>query len=217
MKSASNHIKQLREDFAKGSLNESSLAPDPFKQFDTWLKQALEAEISEVQAMTLSTGDINGKISSRIVYLREYDHRGFCFYTNYNSEKGQQIAANPNVSLCFFWKELERQVRITGQAEKLSADQSDAYFNGRPYDSKIGAWASNQSESLVSREELDHKISLLKKQFTPETIQRPDYWGGYRVVADKIEFWQGRPSRLHDRMCYTLQQPASWKIERLSP
>jgi pyridoxamine 5'-phosphate oxidase len=216
MEPLSEHIRHLREDFTKGQLHERDLQPNPFLQFKTWMSQALASEISEVQAMTLSTVRADTRPESRIVYLREFDEQGYCFYTNYNSSKGKNLAQNPNVSLNFFWKELERQVRIEGSVEKVSAEQSDSYFNARPYDSKIGAWASAQSSKLNSREELEEKISNLKKQFTVDTIKRPEFWGGYRVVATRYEFWQGRQSRLHDRFAYELQL-GNWKIDRLSP
>lgn len=217
MDSSSEHIKQLRADFAKAELNEKDVLPSPFAQFDAWMKQAIAADVSEVQAMTISTANKAGKVSSRIVYLREFDEKGFCFYTNYNSNKGKAIEENAQVSLCIFWKELERQIRIEGSAQKVDAAQSDAYYNARPYASKIGAWASAQSTSLSSREELLSKIEELQKEFSPDTIIRPPFWGGYRVVPTAIEFWQGRPSRLHDRFLYSKNENATWKIERLSP
>lgn len=217
MDSSSEHIKQLRADFAKAELNEKDVMPSPFAQFDAWMQQAIAADISEVQAMTLSTANAKGRVASRIVYLREFDAQGFCFYTNYHSDKGKTIEENASVSLCFFWKELERQIRIEGTATKVDAAQSDAYFNARPYSSKIGAWASAQSTSISSREELMTKIEELEKEFTPDTITRPPFWGGYRVVPSAIEFWQGRQSRLHDRFLYTKTENAAWKIERLSP
>lgn len=216
MEELSAHIRMLREDFSHGKLDESHLLPDPHQQFEMWLKQALEAKITEVQAMTLSTVSAEGQPSSRIVYLREFDATGFCFYTNYESEKAEHIAVNPLVSLNFFWKELERQVRIEGRVEKVSQQQSEQYFDGRPYESKIGAWASAQSQVLSSRQELENKIAELKNQMSPESIIKPEFWGGYRVKASCFEFWQGRHSRLHDRLRYTLENN-NWNINRLSP
>lgn len=217
MNSGSKHIQQLRSDFAKAELSEEHLQANAIVQFDNWLQQAIAAEITEVQAMTISTANASGRVSSRIVYLREFDQHGFCFYTNYLSEKGKAIEENPHAAVCIFWKELERQIRIEGKIEKVDAAQSDAYFNSRPYESKLGAWASAQSSTLSSRKDLLDKIEALKKTFTPETITRPAHWGGYRVVPNTIEFWQGRPSRLHDRFLYTRKENNTWKIERLSP
>jgi pyridoxamine 5'-phosphate oxidase len=216
MEELSAHIRLLREDFSHGKLDESDLLPDPHQQYEKWLAQAVEAQLSEVQAMNLATISETGQPSSRIVYLREFNASGFCFYTNYQSDKAADIAFNPRVALNFFWKELERQVRIEGLVEKVSEAQSIAYFNGRPYDSKIGAWASAQSGVLMNRKELEDKISELKNSMSPETIVKPDFWGGYCVKATRFEFWQGRHSRLHDRFAYTLKNN-SWNINRLSP
>lgn len=216
MEGLSEHIRLLREDFSHSRLDENDLHPDPYQQFSLWLSQAVAAKISEVQAMTLSTVSENLQPSSRVVYLREFDANGFCFYTNYLSDKGRHMAIHPTVALNFFWKELERQVRIEGLVEKVSEEQSDNYFNGRPYESKIGAWASAQSAAIKNRQELEIKIDELKKQYPPESIVRPQFWGGYRVQAKRFEFWQGRHSRLHDRFAYTLENN-SWNINRLSP
>lgn len=210
------HIRHLRSDFSKTQLQESDLNLNPFLQFEKWLSEAVQAEVHEVQAMTLSTVSKDNRPSSRIVYLLELDEHGFCFYTNYDSAKGKELALNPFVAVNFFWKELERQVRIEGRVEKVSAEQSDRYFDARPYDSKIGAWASAQTSVLRSRQQLEEKIDLLKANNNPETIKRPHFWGGYRLIADRYEFWQGRPSRLHDRFLYQ-QENNNWKIERLSP
>jgi pyridoxamine 5'-phosphate oxidase len=210
------HIKKLREDFILGALSEKEVDLDPANQFKLWLQQAVEARVTEVQAMDLSTVSEQGKPSSRIVYMREFDLNNYWFYTNYNSKKSKDLETNPNASACFFWKELERQVRIEGQVKKATEAESDAYFNARPYDSKIGAWASNQSGRLLSREALEEKVEFLKKKFTPETIQRPPHWGGLVLNANYYEFWQGRKSRLHDRISYTLTNDR-WSISRLSP
>lgn len=209
-------IIKLREDFTKGILNEEDIHKNPASQFEFWLQQAVDAKVTEVQAMDLATISIQGKPTSRIVYLREFKDNCYWFYTNYNSNKAQHLFNNPNASLTFFWPDLERQIRIEGIVEKGSSEMSDAYFNNRPYDSKIGAWASNQSHILSSRLELEEKLEVLKKQFSPETIVRPDFWGGFKLNANYYEFWQGRKNRLHDRICYTLENN-NWKINRLAP
>lgn len=210
------HINKLREDFTKGTLNETDVNKDPSIQFELWLQQAVESKINEVQAVHLSTVSLDGKPSSRIVYFREFQNNNYSFYTNYNSKKAQQLFKNPNAAFTFFWPDLERQVRMEGVVVKASAAQSDFYFNQRPYESKIGAWASEQSHLLSSREELEKKVEELKKQYTPETIKRPEFWGGLILKVNYYEFWQGRKSRLHDRICYELKA-GSWKITRLAP
>ncbi len=210
------HINKLREDFTKGTLNEAGVNKDPALQFELWLQQAVESKINEVQAVHLSSVSLDGKPSSRIVYLREFQNNNYSFYTNYNSKKAQQLFKNPNAAFTFFWPDLERQVRMEGVVVKASTAQSDSYFNQRPYESKIGAWASEQSHLLTSREELEKKVEELKKQYTPETIKRPEFWGGLILKVNYYEFWQGRKSRLHDRICYELKS-GSWKISRLAP
>ncbi|MBL7920925.1 MAG: pyridoxamine 5'-phosphate oxidase [Bacteroidia bacterium] len=210
------HISKLREDFTSGTLNESDVTKDPFAQFEKWLQEAVDSKIHEVQAMHLSTVSADNKPSSRIVYLREFENNNFSFYTNYNSKKSKELLANPNACFTFFWPELERQIRIEGFVEKASAEQSNNYYNQRPYESKIGAWASEQSHLLASRKELEQKVEQLKKQYTPETIVRPDFWGGFVLKANYYEFWQGRKSRLHDRICYEIKNN-KWNISRLSP
>ena len=209
-------IIKLREDFTKGTLNETDVNENPALQFEKWLAQAVEAKVPEVQAMTLATVSEDGKPASRIVYLREFEHNQFWFYGNYNSKKAKHMEKNPNISLSFFWPELERQIRIEGAVIKCHPSNSDAYYNNRPYESKIGSWASNQSGELTSREELINKVEELKKQFTPETIKRPEFWGGWILQATYYEFWQGRKSRLHDRIVYSLENN-DWKIKRLAP
>ena len=211
-----NHISKLREDFTKGTLSEADVTTDPFFQFTLWLQQAVDAKIPEVQAANLATVSSEGKPSSRIVYLREFEKNNLSFYTNYKSKKAKDLEQNPNVCLTFFWPELERQVRIEGMVEKASTTQSDAYFDARPYDSKVGAWSSEQSQPLFSRGELELKIEEIKKLYSPENIKRPDFWGGYVLKAESYEFWQGRKSRLHDRILYTLQNN-NWLISRLAP
>jgi len=211
-----NHITKLREDFTKGTLSEADVSTDPFIQFRVWLQQAVDSKIPEVQATNLATVSEKGRPSSRIVYLREFENNNFSFYSNYTSKKAKELQKNSQASLTFFWPQLERQIRIEGVVEKASAQQSDAYYNARPYDSKIGAWASNQSHAIFSRGELEVKIEELKKQYSPETIKRPDFWGGFNLKADYYEFWQGRKSRLHDRISYSLEND-NWKISRLAP
>lgn len=210
------HIFALREDFRKGVLSEKDVLANPSSQFALWLQQGIDSQIEEVQAMTLSTVSLSGKPSSRIVYLREFKNNQFCFYTNYTSKKARELEKTPYASLTFFWKELERQVRIEGVVERASAKQSDAYYDSRPYDSKIGAWASSQSQVLSSRIELEDQVKELKARFTPETIKRPDFWGGFVLHAHYYEFWQGRESRLHDRLAYELKN-TNWNIHRLAP
>ena len=209
-------ITKLREDFTKGSLSELEVNKNPDIQFEIWLQQAVDSKIEEFQAMTLSTVSPEMKPSSRIVYLREFKNNDFFFYTNYNSKKSLHLSKNPNASISFFWPSLERQIIIEGVVEKSTPEQADNYYNNRPYESKIGTWASNQSQQLTSREELENKVEELKKQFTPEAIKRPDFWGGYVLKANYYEFWQGRKSRLHDRICYELVNN-EWKIKRISP
>jgi pyridoxamine 5'-phosphate oxidase len=210
-------IADIRKDYSLKTLNETEVAGNPFLQFADWWKQAIESEIDEVNAMTLATASLEGVPSARIVLLKGYDERGFVFYTNYESAKGQELAENPRASILFFWKELERQVRITGLVEKVSAVESDEYFLSRPTGSQIGAWASPQSHVIENRSWLENKVKELEVKFSKEQLARPSHWGGYRVKPVIIEFWQGRSSRLHDRIQYTLQENDSWKIERLAP
>jgi pyridoxamine 5'-phosphate oxidase len=211
------HISQLREDFMKGELSENNLNKTPDLQFEQWMKDAIDAKVNEVPACNLATVDKNNKPSARIIYLREFSDNEFYFYTNYDSRKGIQIAENPNVCLTFFWPELERQIRIEGViTQKAEAEKSDAYFNARPQDSKIGAWSSPQSRVLNNREELNTFIEGNKTKFNNQEIPRPEFWGGYIIKANYYEFWQGRKNRLHDRIAFTLEN-GNWKIERLAP
>ncbi len=210
-------IADIRRDYSLKTLLETEVAPNPFLQFGDWWQQAVESEIDEVNAMTLATASLEGVPSARIVLLKGYDERGFVFFTNYESAKGQELADNPKASLLFFWKELERQVRITGLVEKLSAGENDDYFLSRPTGSQIGAWASPQSHIIENRSWLERRVEELNEKFKTEQLTRPPHWGGYRVKPVIIEFWQGRSSRLHDRLQYTLQDNGSWKIERLAP
>lgn len=210
-------IADIRKDYKLRSLLEKDVATHPLRQFDTWWQEALHSEIDEVNAMTLATASADGVPAARIVLLKGYDERGFVFFTNYESFKGMQLAENPRACLVFFWKELERQVRITGLVEKVSADESDAYFNSRPEGSRIGAWVSPQSQVITSREWLEEQEKKYIRDFLAQPLNRPAHWGGYRVKPINIEFWQGRSNRLHDRILYTLQGDNAWTIERLAP
>ncbi len=210
-------IANIRKEYLSASLSEADVHTNPFLQFDQWWQQALDSKIDEVNAMTLSTVSAVGKPSARIVLLKGYDKNGFVFFTNYKSNKGIDIESNPHVSLMFFWKELERQVRIEGVAEKISAGDSDEYFNSRPLSSRTGAWASPQSTKIDSREFLEKNVLKVESQFAHNEIYRPPFWGGYIVKPSMIEFWQGRPSRLHDRIVYNLTEGNEWELARLAP
>jgi len=210
-------IADIRKDYKLQSLLEKDVAANAIAQFNNWWQEAIHSEIDEVNAMTLATASADGIPAARIVLLKGFDDRGFVFFTNYESFKGMQLAENPRACLVFFWKELERQVRITGLVEKVSDAESDAYFNSRPEGSRIGAWASPQSQVIESREWLQEREKTYAKDFSGKPLKRPAHWGGYRVKPVTIEFWQGRPSRLHDRLQYTLDGNNEWKIERLAP
>lgn len=209
-------IADIRKEYMRESLSEGDVELDPFLQFGRWWKEALASDIEEVNAMTLATCNAAGTPSARIVLLKDYDPSGFVFYTNYQSRKGKEIAENPFASLLFFWKELERQVRIEGKIEKVAAKESDEYFQSRPAGSKLGAWASPQSQAIKDRTILDQNLRDLEERFASSEIPRPAHWGGYRVLPVHVEFWQGRPSRLHDRILYTLED-GQWIIRRLAP
>lgn len=208
-------LQNIREEYAKEELDLEHVVADPLKQFATWFQEALDAQVVEPTAMTLSTCDADGKPNGRVVLLKGVDH-GFQFFSNYASKKGMEMEANPNAALNFFWPALERQVRIEGVVERLSAEESDEYYFSRPYESQLGAHASPQSQVIVGRDVLKEKMKVLTQSFTPETIKRPETWGGYRVIPHYLEFWQGRPSRLHDRICYELVEN-SWSIFRVAP
>jgi pyridoxamine 5'-phosphate oxidase len=207
-------IKNIRTDYVKNELNFDDLTVHPFDLFKSWMTDALE-QISEPNAFVLSTVNAEGKPSSRVLLLRDLDDKGFNFFTNYNSQKSQDIERNPHVCMNFFWYQSERQVRVSGRIEKLSSEASEDYFNSRPYESKIGAWSSPQSSVIESREVLNKNVKDFSSQYT-EDVPRPPHWGGYCIVPDKIEFWQGRSSRLHDRFVYSLEGE-EWKIVRLAP
>ncbi|WP_017653461.1 pyridoxamine 5'-phosphate oxidase [Fortiea contorta] len=210
-------VADLRKDYTLQDFNEIDANPNPFNQFQTWFAQALAAQLLEPNAMTIATTTPDGKPSARMVLLKDFDERGFVFFTNYNSRKGQELAENPQAALVFWWAELERQVRITGRVEKTAENESDYYFDSRPANSRLGAWASNQSEVIVSREFLEQRLREFQQQYANQEVPRPPHWGGLRVIPTEIEFWQGRPSRLHDRLLYTRLDDGGWKIERLSP
>jgi pyridoxamine 5'-phosphate oxidase len=212
-----NDIAAIRKDYSQQQLSESDVAVEPIAQFSKWWEGALASHIEEVNAMTLATASVDGMPSARIVLLKGFDKRGFTFFTNYDSFKAQQLSENPKACLVFFWKELERQVRITGIIEKLSDPESDDYFNSRPEGSRVGAWASPQSRVIESREWLDDNYAAITNKMKGQKIARPQHWGGYIVKPVIVEFWQGRPSRLHDRIQYTLEENGNWKIERLAP
>lgn len=210
-------LASLRKNYALQSLSETDVAPDPMIQFDRWFRETLDAKLPEPNAMTVATVGLNGRPSARTVLLKIADARGFVFFTNYESQKGNELAENPQAALLFTWLELERQIRIEGRTEKVDPSESESYFQIRPKASQIGAWASPQSRIIPSRETLEAKQQELQLQYAnAEVLPLPPFWGGYRVIPDRIEFWQGRRSRLHDRILYTLEGE-TWKIERLAP
>ena len=207
----------IHADFTLGTLDIKDLNSNPIQQFSKWYDDVQAAGITEYPAMTLATCGADGRPAARIVYLRGFDSRGFAFYTNYNSRKGEELANNPFAALCFYWKELERQVRLEGKVEKVSPEESDAYFRGRPLNNKLGAWASSQSGTLESAAALFHRVAEFRQRFANSEIPRPHHWGGYRLVPQLFEFWQGRPSRLHDRFAYTQNASGGWDLNRLNP
>ena len=209
-------IADIRKDYKMKSLLEEDVKSNPIEQFSDWWNEAVSSQIEEVNAMTLATSTPDGASSARIVLLKGFSEKGFKFYTNYDSHKGAELAKNPRAALVFFWKELERQVRIEGTVEKVSEEDSEAYFKTRPAASKIGAWASPQSALIEGRHVIEENVLKYKEKFGEENIPKPPHWGGYIVKPVKIEFWQGRRSRLHDRILYT-RQDANWKIERIAP
>ena len=209
-------ISDLRNEYTLNGLDSADVSPDPFVQFRQWFDAALSAGLPEPNAMHLSTITADGHPDGRIVLLKDVSETGFVFYTNYESRKGRELTDHPFASLTFFYPELERQIRIEGRVEKVSAGESDAYFSSRPRGSQIGAWVSHQSEVIENRDVLETRQHELEVRFAGQPVPRPPYWGGFRVVPTALEFWQGRPSRLHDRIRYRLEN-GSWLIERLSP
>lgn len=210
-------IGELRRHYTRAELNEESLKDDPFEQFERWFKEACDAELTEPNAMVLSTVAADGQPSSRTVLLKSFDRDGFVFFTNYGSRKAREIEANAKVSLLFPWYALERQATITGTAAKISSAESLKYFLTRPRGSQIGAWVSAQSEVITARSLLETKLDELKRKFAKGGVPLPSFWGGYRVTPATLEFWQGRPDRLHDRFLYSRTDKRDWKIERLAP
>lgn len=209
-------LADIRQEYSREGLSKEKVSTDPFSQFETWINEALSAEVNEPTAMTLSTVDAECRPSSRVVLLKGFDANGFVFYTNYNSRKGRQLVDNPFAAINFFWPELERQINISGRTSKVSPEESDEYFDSRPLTSRVGAWASDQSEKIDSRTVIMKKAAKLLIKYAIGHVPRPPHWGGFRLVPDRIEFWQGRPSRLHDRICFERNGDA-WEISRLSP
>jgi pyridoxamine 5'-phosphate oxidase len=209
-------IAGLRRDYSLTGLTESTVLNDPFKQFSKWMEEVVKANILDPSAMILATSDANSIPSVRVVLLKGFDNEGFTFFTNYESKKGKEIIQNPNASILFFWKEMERQVRIYGRVIKVSQKVSEEYFHSRPYESQIAACASNQSEAIPSRDFLEKRFNDIKEKYKDMEVPLPPYWGGYKLIADSFEFWQGRENRLHDRISYFKENDV-WKIVRLAP
>ncbi len=216
MSGVNEHISQLREDFMRGTLSEKGIALLPHLQFEQWMQEAVDAKVNEAQAFNLATVGADHKPSARVVYLREFSENTFYFYTNYQSHKAHDIEINPYVCATFFWPELERQVRIEGLARVADKTKSDAYFQARPAESKLGAWSSPQSRVIASRDVLEELVKKNTEAFAGKEVPRPEFWGGYVIEASYYEFWQGRKSRLHDRIAFVKEEGA-WKIERLAP
>ncbi len=208
---------ELNRDYSQPPLRKSDVDPNPLVEFQKWFNRAIEVVPILPNAMTLATATRDGVPSARTVLLKDYDERGFVFYTNYDSQKAKELEENPVATLLFYWPELERQVRITGRATRTTREESEEYFRTRPRDSQLSAWASRQSEVIASREVLQNKMAELVAEYEGREVPLPPNWGGYCVAAEVIEFWQGRPSRLHDRLRYTRQSDGEWLIERLSP
>lgn len=210
-------LADLRREYASRALSEEDADTDPIRQFGLWFGEAAKSEILDVNAMTLATVSTDGEPSARIVLLKGFDDAGFVFFTNYQSAKARDLEARPRACLLMFWRELERQVRITGAVTKASSEESDTYFQSRPFESRIGAWASPQSQPVANRGELETRYADLLSKYSGATVPLPPHWGGYRVAAERIEFWQGRKSRLHDRLLYVRQANGSWTRSRLAP
>lgn len=211
------NISHLRKEYRNATLSENEVFQDPIQQFALWFDNAMESKVPEPNAMTLATADKKGRPSARIVLLKGYDAEGFVFFTNYESHKGQELKDNPHAALVFFWHDLERQVRIQGKVKKIKTAESELYYQSRPKESRLGAWASPQSQKIEDRQILEDTMEELSKTFKESDPPRPDFWGGFRVIPSAIEFWQGRPGRLHDRILYEKSSKGIWKISRLAP
>ncbi len=211
------HIANMRKEYLWAGLSETEVDADPIRQFEAWFAQARAANLPEPNAMTLATATPDGQPAARIVLLKAFDASGFTFFTNYDSRKGRELTANPRAALLFFWAELQRQVRVEGPVERVSEAESEAYFRSRPLGSRLGAWASRQSEILTDRDVLETRVREVAQRFPEGEVPCPPFWGGFRVRPLAIEFWQGRPDRLHDRLRYRRIQPDGWHLERLSP
>jgi pyridoxamine 5'-phosphate oxidase len=209
-------VSDIRKSYTVGALNEGELAPDAIEQFQRWLEDALKSEMLEPTAMMVATADKDGKPSARMLLLKGVDERGFIFFTNYQSRKAQELLENPQAALVFYWDSLERQVRVEGKVKKVPKEESETYFKSRPHGSQLGAWASQQSSVIKNREVVEEKIKELSETYAEGNVPLPEFWGGYVLEPEVIEFWQGRPNRLHDRLRYTRFEHG-WKIERLSP
>ncbi len=209
-------IADLRREYARARLDESTVSADPLTEFARWFEEAVQAQVMEPNAMTLATATPDGNPSARIVLLKGFDERSFVFFTDYRSQKGAELERNPAAALVFYWPELERQVRITGQASVVGRNESEVYFRTRPRASRIGAWVSHQSQIIRSRKELDQRVPEIDARYPGEDVPLPPYWGGFRLAPQAIEFWQGRTSRLHDRIRY-VREDKGWRVERLSP
>ena len=216
MEELQNFLNSVRREFADKPLNEDSIDENPFKQFENWFEEAVNSQILDPYAMTISTVSYEGQPSIRVVYLRGISEKGFKFYTNYNSQKGEDLLENNYVAANFFWSEIERQIRVEGEVERLSSEESDKYFASRPRESQIGAWASNQSKVIDNRKILEDKVAQYNEKYKDMEVPRPPFWGGYLIKPLKIEFWQGRPNRLHDRIVFT-KKNGNWLITRVSP
>lgn len=210
-------LADLRKNYTRAGLRRADLNPDPIFQFNRWMQEALNSQLLEPTAMTLATADRAGRPSGRIVLLKGVDDRGFLFFTNYESRKGRDLKENPHAALVLYWAELERQVRITGKVTQATFEESGTYFKSRPRGHKLSAWVSNQSEVIANREILEKRLATTDAQYPGEDVPMPSYWGGYVLAPDGIEFWQGRPDRLHDRFRYSRQPEGKWLIERLAP